>query len=229
MARNFRPGEWVSRSVSRTENAGRVGSLLVIGLLMLLAGCTSPDATVVRAEPDPGGYQGGTSVPDPYELPPARLTDTSGNSYNLATSPSKPVVLLFFGYSHCPDVCVTVLADVAQALSRMNPADRDQVQLIFITTDPARDTPSVIGKYLERFDPSFLGLTGDLSTIKQVAVRVGVDISGHKKLPSGGYEVGHSAQVIGFDRDRKGVVLWTPETPIADLKHDFTLLVERSH
>ena len=55
-------------------------------------------------------------------LPPARLTDTSGNSYNLATSPSKPVVLLFFGYSHCPDVCVTVLADVAKALNRMSSA-----------------------------------------------------------------------------------------------------------
>jgi protein SCO1 len=214
--------------VGRTENAGRLGCLLVIGLLMLLAGCTSPQAPVTRAEPDPGGYLGGTSVPDPYELPAAGLTDTSGNSYNLATSPSKPVVLLFFGYSHCPDVCVTVLADVAQALNRMSPADRDQVQMIFITTDPARDTPRVIGRYLERFDPSFLGLTGDIATIKRVATRVGVDISGHQKLPSGGYEVGHSAQVIGFDRDRKGVVLWTPETPIADLKHDFTLLVERS-
>ena len=225
--RNFPPGERVSRSVIRSGSACRVSCLLVIGMILLLAGCTSPDA-VVQTEPDPGGYQGGTSVPDPYELPEARLTDTSGNSFNLATSPSKPVVLLFFGYSHCPDVCVTVLADVAQALNRMRPADRDQVQMIFITTDPARDTPAVIGKYLKRFDPSFLGLTGDLSTIKKVATRVGVDISGRHKLPSGGYEVGHSAQVIGFNRDREGVVIWTPETPIGDLKHDFTLLVERS-
>jgi protein SCO1/2 len=202
--------------------------LFVIGLLMLLASCTSSESPVVRVDPDPGGYHGGTSVPEPYDLPEATLTDTSGSSYNLAASPSKPVVLLFFGYSHCPDVCVTVLADVAQALNRMNSADRDQVQMIFITTDPARDTPRVIGKYLQRFDPSFLGLTGDLSTIKSVATRVGVHIEGRNKLPSGGYEVGHSAQVIGFDRDRKGVVIWTPETPIADLKHDFTLLVERS-
>jgi protein SCO1 len=213
--------------VGRSRSAGEVGCLLIIGLLVLLAGCTSPQPTVTR-NPDPGGYLGGTSVPEPYELPEANLTDSSGNSYNLATSPSKPVVLLFFGYTHCPDVCVTVLADVAQALNRMNAADRDQVQMVFITTDPARDKPRVVGKYLERFDPTFIGLTGELSTIKAVASRVGVHIEGRNELPSGGYEVGHSAQVIGFNRDRQGVVIWTPETPIADLKHDFTLLVERS-
>jgi protein SCO1 len=204
-----------------------VGCLLIIGLLVLMAGCTSPQPTVTR-NPDPGGYLGGTSVPEPYDLPEATLTDTSGNSYNLATSPSKPAVLLFFGYTHCPDVCVTVLADVAQALNRMNPADRDQVQMVFITTDPARDKPRVVGKYLERFDPTFIGLTGELSTIKAVATRVGVHIEGRDELPSGGYEVGHSAQVIGFNGDRQGVVIWTPETPIVDLKHDFALLVERS-
>lgn len=214
--------------MSGTERASRVGCVFAIGLVFLLVACTAPQRTVARADPDPGGYHGGTSVPEPYELPATSLIDASGHSYNLATSPSKPVVLLFFGYSHCPDVCTTVLADVAQAISRMDPADRDQVQMIFITTDPARDKPQVIARYLERFDPSFVGLTGDLSTIKDVAGRVGVDIEGTKKLPSGGYEVGHSAQVIGFDRERDGVVIWTPETPIADLKDDFTLLVERS-
>jgi protein SCO1/2 len=66
-----------------------------------------------------------------------------------------------------------------------------------------------------------------LPTIKRTADDVGVDIQGMKKLPSGGYEVGHSAQVIGFSRN-SGVVLWTPGTPIAALKHDFALLVERS-
>jgi protein SCO1 len=214
--------------VSQSKTADKVACLVVLGLILLLTSCTSSQPTLSRAEPDPGGYRGGTSVPEPYELPEATLTDTFGNSYNLANSPSKPVVLLFFGYTHCPDVCVTVLADVAQALNRLAPEERDSVQMIFITTDPARDTPPVIGKYLERFDPSFLGLTGDLTTIKSVATRVGVHIEGRRKLPSGGYEVGHSAQVIGFDRDRKGVVIWTPETPIGDLKHDFALLVERS-
>ena len=85
----------------------------------------------------------------------------------------------------------------------------------------------MIRAYLDRFDPTFVGLTGPMATIKQAAGQVGVDIEGMKKLPSGGYEVGHSAQVVGFDHT-SGVVLWTPEIPIAALKHDFSLLVERS-
>ena len=138
------------------------------------------------------------------------------------------MLLLFFGYVNCPDVCRAVLSEVATALQRADAGVRDHVQVVFVTTDPARDTPAKIAEYLDRFDPSFVGLTGDLSTIKKIAGRVGVDISGVKKLPSGGYDVGHSAQVIGFDAERRGVVIWTPNNAIADLKHDYGLLVERS-
>ena len=160
-------------------------------------------------------------------MPEVSLTDTSGRPYNLATTPSKPVTLLFFGYTHCPDVCIAVLSDVSLALQRLTPADQDQIQLIFITTDPARDKEKRIRHYLDRFSPTYVGLTGPMSTIKRAAGEVGVEIEGMKKLPSGGYEVGHSAQVIGFSRN-SGVVIWTPGTPIGALKHDFALLVERS-
>jgi protein SCO1 len=203
-------------------------SLLALGVLLLISGCTAaPSAPSSQRNADPAGYLGGSSLPDPYAMPQISLTDTSGRAYNLATTPSKPVTLLFFGYTHCPDVCITVLSDVSLALQRLTPADRDQIQLIFVTTDPARDKEKQIRSYLDRFNASFVGLTGPLPTIKRAASEVGVDIQGMKKLPSGGYEVGHSAQVIGFSRDA-GVVIWTPGTPIAALKHDFALLVERS-
>ena len=140
-------------------------------------------------------------------MPEVSLTDTSGRAYNLATTPSKPVTLLFFGYTHCPDVCIAVLSDVSMALQRLAPADRDHIQLIFITTDPARDKEKQIRRYLDRFNPTFVGLTGQMSTIKGAASEVGVDIEGKRKLSSGGYEVGHSAQVIGFSRT-SGVVIW---------------------
>ena len=202
-------------------------ALLVVGLV-LLVGCTpAPKESAEHGYADPAGYQGGSSLPEPYVMPDITLTDTAGQPYNLVSSPSKPVTLLFFGYTKCPDVCVAVLADIAMALQRMPSADRDQIQVVFITTDPARDDGKRIRAYLDRFDPSFVGLTGRLATIKKVAGQVGVHVEGMKKLPSGGYEVGHSAQVIGFDHT-SGVVLWTPGTPIAALKHDFSLLVERS-
>jgi protein SCO1/2 len=201
--------------------------LLAVGLV-LLVGCTAHQESGEHGGyADPAGYQGGSSLPEPYIMPDITLTDTAGRPYNLASSPSKPVTLLFFGYTKCPDVCVAVLADVATALQRMPSAERDHIQVVFVTTDPARDDGKQIRAYLDRFDPTFVGLTGPLATIKKAATQVGVEIEGMEKLPSGGYEVGHSAQVIGFDHT-SGVVLWTPETPIAALKHDFSLLVERS-
>ena len=202
--------------------------LLAVGLLLAVSACTQPtEHSPDHANADPEGYLGGSSLPQPYAMPDVTLTDTAERPYNLTTSPSRPVTLMFFGYSKCPDVCITVLSDVATALQRLEPADRDHIQVIFVTTDPARDKPAVIREYLDGFDSSFVGLTGPMASIKQAAGQVGVDIEGMKKLPSGGYEVGHSSQVIGFNR-ASGVVLWTPETPIADLKHDFALLVEKA-
>ena len=202
--------------------------MLAIGVLLLISGCTAaPSGPTGHRDADPAGYMGGSSLPEPYSMPELSLIDTSGRPYNLATTPSKPVTLLFFGYTHCPDVCIAVLSDVSLGLQRLAPADRDQIQLVFVTTDPARDQEKQILGYLDRFNPSFVGLTGPMSTIKRAASEVGVDIEGKKKLASGGYEVGHSAQVIGFSRN-SGVVIWTPGTPIAALKHDFALLVERS-
>jgi protein SCO1/2 len=202
--------------------------VLVAGLLVLVTGCTSPSTVGnPRADKDPAGYTGGTSLPEPYVMPDVSLTDTSGQRYNLATSPSKPVTLLFFGYTHCPDVCRDVLSNLALTLQRMDQADRDQIQVVFVTTDPTRDREKQIRTYLDRFNPEFIGLTGSISVIKHAAGQVGVDIEGKEMLPSGGYDVGHSAQVIGFSRT-KGVVLWTPGSAIGDLKHDFGLLVDRS-
>jgi protein SCO1 len=213
-------------STVRISTAAR--SLVALVGLLLMFGCVAaPSGPTGQRNADPAGYTGGSSLPEPYAMPEISLTDTSGRPYNLATTPSKPVTLLFFGYTHCPDVCIAVLSDVALALQRLSPADRDQIQFIFVTTDPARDKEKQIRRYLDRFNPSFVGLTGSLPTIKRAASQVGVDIEGVKKLPSGGYEVGHSAQVIGFSRN-SGVVIWTPGTPIAALKHDFALLVERS-
>jgi protein SCO1/2 len=204
--------------------------LLAVGLLLVLtAGCTAPadDGATLQGRLDAGGYVGGTSLPEPYVLPDETLTDTAGNAYNLVSSPSKPVTLMFFGYTHCPDVCVGVLSDVATALQRIPAASRDQIQVLFVTTDPERDTGAVIQRYLEQFDPTFIGLTGSPTAISTVADQVGVEIEGRNPLPDGGYEVGHSAQVIGFDRRHRGVVLWTPSTAIGDLAADLTLLVAR--
>jgi protein SCO1 len=219
--------------VSRTRNAAVFFAAVA---LLALAGCSSgpkqsadnPGGAIIRTPAaDPSGLRGAT-LDRPYSLPATSLTDTSGNEFNLVTSTKKPVTLVFFGYTNCPDVCPTVMADVASALTKLDKSVRDQVQLLFITTDPARDTGPVIRKYLDRFDPSFVGLTGNLTSIKDIAKAVGVPVEGMKKLPSGGYEVGHGAQVLGFGANDKATVLWLSNAAIGDLAHDFGKLVEEN-
>ncbi|HIT75648.1 MAG TPA: SCO family protein [Candidatus Avipropionibacterium avicola] len=165
---------------------------------------------------------------NPYQVPEDSLTDTSGQSYNLSSSPATPVTLVFFGYTHCPDVCITVMSDLAVALKRSEDGVRDRITVAFVTTDPARDDPDTIRSWLDRFDPSFVGLTGDLDVIKDMAEQLGVVVEGMKKLPSGGYEVGHGAQVIGVRQDEGGVIVWTPSTPVGDLRNDLSRLVDES-
>ena len=217
--------------MSRTRNAA---VFLAAVALLALAGCSggqkqepnNPGGAIIRTPAaDPSGLRGAV-LERPYALPAKLLTDTSGNQFNLVTSTKKPVTLVFFGYTNCPDVCSTVMADVASALTKLDKTVQDQVQMLFITTDPARDTGPVIRKYLDRFDPSFVGLTGSLDSIKDIAKAVGVPVEGMKKLPSGGYEVGHGAQVLGFGSNDQAKVLWLENAAIGDLAHDFGKLVE---
>jgi protein SCO1/2 len=188
----------------------------------------NPGGAVIKTEQaDPNGLRGAV-LDTPYTMPRTSLTDTGGNEFNLVTSTTKPVTLVFFGYTHCPDVCNTVLADIASAMTKLDDQTRSEIQMVFITTDPARDTGPVMRKYLDRFDPSFTGLTGKMTVIKSVAQALGVPVEGMQKLPSGGYEVGHGAQVIGFGNDDKAGVLWLSNAAIGDLAHDFKMLVERN-
>ncbi|CAM3701695.1 SCO family protein [Nocardiopsis gilva] len=117
---------------------------------------------------------------------------------------------MFFGYTNCPDVCPTVLADAAAAIRRMPEERKDDVELVFVTTDP------------DRFDPSFVGLTGDMDTIEQAADDLIVEIEPKEEQADGGYTTDHGSHVIGFDADDQGWLLWTPGTPVGDLREDYT-------
>ncbi|MGN6245291.1 MAG: SCO family protein [Motilibacteraceae bacterium] len=177
---------------------------------------------VVKAQDDDGWH--GALLDTPYAKPDLSFTNVDGGTFDLATDTTTPVTLVFFGYTNCPDVCSAVLADAASALRRA-PADvRSKTQLVFITTDPARDTPHVIRAFLNRFDPSFVGLTGPMMRIEQAAEQLGVALTGTQKLPSGGYDVGHGAQLIGWGPGGRTTVVWTPGTAVGALREDVTRL-----
>ena len=119
------------------------------------------------------------------------LTDPNGTPRSLQDFRGK-VVVLFFGYTHCPDVCPTTLAEMAQVMKKLG-AEADRVQVLFVTVDPERDTPVVLSRYVPAFDPRFLGLYGDADATRRAAKEFKVFYEAKKGEAPGEYTVDHSA------------------------------------
>ena len=195
----------------------RVRAALVAGVLAAaLTGC--------GGGPDEGDYAG-TLLTEPYVVPDTALSDTSGEPFSLAADTDRRLTLVFFGYTRCPDICQVVMSSLASALTRIDDSLRDQVDVVFVTTDPARDDEATLREYLDRFDPTFVGLTGDLPTIVDVGLDLGVAVEKGERLPSGGYEVTHGTQVIGVDGGDRAPIVWTHGTSPAQFADDITLLL----
>ena len=123
------------------------------------------------------------------------LVDHTGKPRRLEDFRGKAVVL-FFGFTHCPDICPTTLADISQAIKQLGP-DADRVQVLLVSVDPERDTQESLAKYVTAFDPRFLGLRGDLAATKKVAGEFKIYFE--KRKQGDGYTVDHSAQSYVID------------------------------
>ena len=194
-------------------------TLALVGLLAtaLLAGCGG-------GTPEEGDLAGAV-LDQPYVVPETPLVDTAGEPYSLASDTDARLTLVFFGYTHCPDICQVVMSSLASAMTRLPEAERDQVDVVFVTTDPARDDEETLRAYLDRFDPTFEGLTGKLSTISDIGSDLGIAVEKGEKLPSGGYEVLHSTPVVGIDRDDRVPIVWTEGTSAAEFSADVHALL----
>jgi protein SCO1/2 len=217
-----------TRSAGRTRRTSPARSAAVAAVAtaaVVLAGCStggddSGAAVAVRQDASP---LHGTAIQNPYPLPAQQFTDTAGKTFVPASDAQAPVTLVFFGYTHCPDVCNVVLANVASALRRADKQVRDRTQLLFVTTDPHRDTDEVVRGYLDRFDPAFVGLRAPVAMMKAAAASLHIAYDGTTKAAGGGYEVNHGTQVTGFRRGQAAVI-WSAETPVADLRADLAEL-----
>ena len=125
------------------------------------------------------------------------LPDASGRTRTLGDFRGK-VVVLFFGYTHCPDVCPTTLAELAEAMKRLG-ADADRVQVLFVTVDPARDTPDVLAQYVPAFDKRFVGLRGDADALAATAKEFKVIYQKQPGPTPGSYSMDHSAGTYVYD------------------------------
>lgn len=154
--------------------------LLLLLLLAMLAACEQKLPSPYKASEVTARYAGADF----------HLFDPSGRARSLADFRDK-VVVLFFGYTQCPDVCPTTLADMAQVM-RLLDKDAERVQVIFVTLDPERDTPELLAQYPAAFHPSFIGLYGDAAATAAAAEAFGV-VYRRQPTRDGGYTLDHSA------------------------------------
>lgn len=169
----------------------------------------------------------GRVVEPPFAVRAAELQDTSGEAVSLGKDgDARQLRLVFFGYTHCPDICPTVLASLASGLTKLTAADRRRVQTFFVTTDPSRDTSEALSTYLSRFDESFEGLSGDIDTTAKIARSVGIYVDQGEELPSGGYDPNsHSTYIVAIDKQGKAPAFWNPDTSPSQFAADITHLL----
>ena len=164
----------------------------------------------------------GTWLPQPRPLPEFSLTDQSGQPFTRESLKGHPS-LVFFGFTHCPDVCPTTLAKLAQVAKKANVPN---LKVLLVTVDPERDTPQLMERYVRAFNPEFGGVTGTPDEIKRVAREFGVAIE-KVEMAGGTYTVDHSAVVFLLNAQGERVALFTPPLDIEAISTDLSSVSNR--
>jgi protein SCO1/2 len=203
--------------------------LIVVAVAGLLAACApssdEPPVAVVATPSNTTGFLG-TTLDEPLDKPDVTLTDTSGEPFNMADDTEGRVTALYIGYTHCPDVCPTTMADLSVAMGMLPADEAAQVDVVMITSDPGRDTPKVFGKWLKSFTYDAIGLTGKYKDIQEAAKSVGVFLDPPVENPDGTITVEHGAQVILFGKDDTSDLIFTSGFAADDVAHDLQRLLQ---
>lgn len=199
---------------------------------LALVGCGGPADradTAVAADEDANPYGlRGRVLPGPLTKPDLVLTDASGAPYDLRARTDGKLTLLFFGYTYCPDICPIHMANIAAVLGGMLPSARERIEVVFVSTDPDRDTPERLGMWLANFDETFVGLTGDTATVNAAQRALYLPLPQYAEPDStGAYLVGHAAAVIAFTpHDNEARVMYPFGVRQADWASDLPKLLE---
>jgi len=204
-------------------HAPRLAPLALL-LLVGAAGCKP-------AEPKAVSLDGltGPKVTPPIVKPDFLLNTTEGKPFNFRQETEGYATLLFFGYTHCPDVCPVHLANIAAALKTLNPNVGEQLKVVFVTTDPARDTPEVVRSWLDKFDKRFIGLVGTRESVSAVLQQMRLPPFAIDSTPGDtNYYVDHVAMVLAFTRDDLAHVVYPFGVKQADWANDLVILTRGS-
>jgi protein SCO1/2 len=169
-----------------------------------------------------GQLERGIVIEDADPAPALAFTVADGSRFDLAEAKGD-VVLLYFGYTHCPDVCPTTLSDWARAKRALG-ADTTNVRFVFVSMDPDRDTPELALKYARQFDPSFLGVTGSPAELEDLKKRWSIAAYPEGDPRDGFYTVAHPAHTFVVDRQGRLRVLFEPGVSGEELANDLRKL-----
>ena len=153
------------------------------------------------------------------------LTDENGDTVNESIVDNKAVVL-FFGYTHCPDYCPMTLTLLAQAMNTLSEQEREQLRVLFVSVDPERDTPALLKEYTAYFGPEVIGLTGNKDQLDDVTKRYRTAYGYGDKDEQGNYEVSHGLAMYGFDKSGQVRLLMRNDQPVEQVADDLKALTD---
>ncbi|MCK1794707.1 SCO family protein [Streptomyces sp. XM4193] len=220
----------------RRPRRGVYAAALAAALALGLTACGSDSGSgkdsgdkgdaIVEGSQD-SGTKKATVLDRPFEKPDLVLTDTEGEEYDFIEETKGRPTLIYFGYTNCPDVCPLTMSNIAVARNELPKKDQEKLRVVFVTTDPDRDTPEELGKWLKSAAPGSVGLTGDFDTIQAGARTLGISIEPSTKDKKGQIVSNHGSQVLFFSpKDDKARVLYTDKVTQETYTEDLPKLVE---
>jgi protein SCO1 len=213
---------WSTPGAGRANSPGSRYRVLILVLAGLIGGgsCSGgkDETTEFR----------GTLLSEPLAKADFTLTDTDGKPFRFRDQTDGFLTLLFFGYTHCPDVCPVHMANLAAVLKRFPYETRSRVRVVFVSTDPDRDSRERIREWLDGFSEGFIGLRGEASEIDRIQNLFALPAAARGTPDADGeYTVGHAAQILAFSPDDVAHVAYPFGTRQEDWMHDLPLLLKQ--
>jgi protein SCO1 len=194
------------------------------------AGCASSAAATSAGNGSPGMVLINTSRYDgniitPVAKPSGTLTADDGRPFNLRAGTRGIVTLLYFGYTHCPDLCPLTMSSTSVAMGMLPRADQARIRVLFVSVDPGRDTAARLRSWLGGFDPAFIGLRGPLPEVEAVERQTGLPLGPVYKDSAGYVQLDHATEMFAYSTNNVAHEAFFPSTPPAEMAHDLKLLV----
>jgi protein SCO1/2 len=217
----------IAATRARPSLAARAATTSLFAALALASTTACGSGSAAERPGNDQGYRG-VVLPTPLAKPDFTLTDTRGQPFDFRKETDGSLTLLFFGYTNCPDVCPVHLGNIHTVLEQMPFDVKSHTKVVFVTTDPERDTPKKLRAWLDNFDPSFIGLRGTVEEVNRIQATLHLPpaVASAPHGADSSYDVGHAAQVLAFSpADNEAHVIYPFGIRQQDWAHDLPKLL----